>query len=91
MRWVLITEANDQIASALIKRVRDAYYECDKHVWAKFIEGESELSKIRIFHEQYSVCTDISAPSKPEKNVPSKAADKIVLRLSRSTINNCSD
>lgn len=86
MHWVLTTKTKDQIAPILVQWVKEMHHQYDKRVRAIFRDGGSEFSKTRTFCEQYGIRTDTSAPYTPEQNRPSEAANKAVLRVTRSML-----
>lgn len=86
MRWVLTTKTKDQIATTLVQWVQAMHHQYDKRVRTIFRDGGSEFSKTKIFCEQHGIRTDTSAPYTPEQNGPSEAANKVVLRVTRSML-----
>ncbi|KAI0997883.1 hypothetical protein K3495_g10305, partial [Podosphaera aphanis] len=86
MRWVLNTNTKDQIADALVQWIKAMHHQYDKRVRAIFRDGGSEFSKTKIFCEQNGIRTDTSSPYTPEQNGTSEAANKVVLRLTRSVL-----
>ncbi|KAI0997539.1 hypothetical protein K3495_g10647 [Podosphaera aphanis] len=86
MRWVLTTNTKDQIADTLVQWIKAMHHQYDKRVRAIFRDGGSEFSKTKTFCEQQGIRTDTSSPHTPEQNGPSEAANKVVLRVTRSML-----
>ncbi|KAI1003691.1 hypothetical protein K3495_g4519 [Podosphaera aphanis] len=86
MRWVLTTNTKDQIADTLVQWIKAMHHQYEKRVRAIFRDGGSEFSKTKTFCEQQGIRTDTSSPHTPEQNGPSEAANKVVLRVTRSML-----
>ncbi|KAI0992889.1 hypothetical protein K3495_g15295, partial [Podosphaera aphanis] len=86
MRWAITTTSKDKIASLLIQWIEFQNSHFGKRIRAIFRDGGTEFLRMQSYCEQHGIRTDISAPSTPEQNGVSEAANKVILRLARSML-----